>query len=303
MSVNSVSSSDSTSKDVDAGLLDVVRLFRDNKLVIGVVAVCGGLAAAVVSYLSEPVYRVDALVMSVSTDGVGQPGAMSSGLAGIAALAGVRVDGQGSNREEAIATLKSRNFIEEFVRDEQLLPILFHKSWDEQHGRWDVENPEDAPTLFDGYKRFKKDVLTVDEDSRSGLITVSVAWSDPEQAATWAGLLIDRVNLKMRERAQSDARKSIDYITNEMKSTSTVAVEQSLYQLLESYLKTIVLANVRDEYVFRIIDPPAPPSHGDYVWPRSKEMILAGIVFGLMLGVFISFVMGLRRKLQASEDE
>lgn len=281
----------------ETSLLDILRLLRDHKLIVAVLSLCGGLIAAMAAFVSEPEYRVETLVMSVSHADAGQLAAMSGGLSGIAALAGVRVNAPGSDREEALATLKSRKFIEDFIVEQDLLPVLFSEQWDGELKDWKSESRDAAPTAFDGFKRFRKDVLTVDEDSRSGLITISVTWSDPDLATSWAGYLVRRINLIMRERARSVARESIDYISAEMEKTSTVAIEQSLYQLLESELKTIVLANVRDDYVFRVIDPPAAPGPNDFVWPKTKEMILAGITFGLMFGIVVGFIVDLRKKL------
>ena len=45
-----------------------------------------------------------------------------------------------------------------------------------------------------------KSILSVDEDKKSGLISLSISWKDPEVAAEWANDLVKQLNEQLREK-------------------------------------------------------------------------------------------------------
>ena len=47
-----------------------------------------------------------------------------------------------------------------------------------------------------------------------------------------------------------------------------------------------MLAKVRDDYAFRVIDPAVTPEEGRFVRPKRLLLLAAGIVFGAFLCVF-----------------
>ena len=57
---------------------------------------------------------------------------------------------------------------------------------------WQVQSGE-APTMEDAYRLFDS-IRNVDEDIQTGLVTVTVDWSDPKLAAEWANGLVQDVN-------------------------------------------------------------------------------------------------------------
>ena len=59
----------------------------------------------------------------------------------------------------------------------------------------------------------------------------------------------------MRENAVNEAQKSIDYLNFALSETEISGMQQVFYQLIEKQQQTKMLASVRDEYVFRTIDP------------------------------------------------
>ena len=93
--------------------------------------VLGGLAALTVAMLLPPKYRAQAVVAPVMQSGAGAGGALRQ-LGGIAALAGVELDGAGGRKEEYFATLASLGFARDFIQEEDLLPILFAERWNPQ---------------------------------------------------------------------------------------------------------------------------------------------------------------------------
>ena len=91
------------------------------------------------------------------------------------------------------------------------------------------------------------------------LITFSINWTDPKQSADWANAMITRVNDHIRQQAIEEAEKSIYFLEEQLQSTSLLNAQSVLHSLVEDQTKNIMLANVRDEYAFKIIDPAVVP--------------------------------------------
>ena len=89
-------------------------------------------------------------------------------------------------------------------------------------------------------------------------------------------------------RAIAEAQRSIDYLRREIKKTELVGVQTVIYRLVETQINNIMLAEVRDEYAFRVIDPAVAALPDDYVRPKPLLMAIAAAFLGLGLGVFLA---------------
>jgi LPS O-antigen subunit length determinant protein (WzzB/FepE family) len=247
--------------------------------------VAGTGLAATAAWIMTPKYRVAAVMIPVKGDD--SRSALSSvvgQLGGLASLAGAAFSG-GGNKDEYLEYLRSHEFTARFIEDEKLLPVLFAKKWDAAHGRWNVDDPNDVPTLNDGVEYFDRGIRSIQEDRRSGLVTLTILWKDREQAALWANTLVQRVNRDLRQRAIAEADASIAYLNSELAKTSVVELRESLYRLLENQTKTIMFARGRPQYAFKVIDPAYVPDADKFVRPKRLAMILLGALAGLVGGL------------------
>jgi uncharacterized protein involved in exopolysaccharide biosynthesis len=236
-----------------------------------------------------PRWRAQVVIVPVKGDDM--RGVLSSALGqlgGLASLAGLGASG-GGNKEENLQFLSSRGFLRSFIEEENLLPVLFAKKWDATQGRWNVVDPDDVPTIADGVRYMDTKVRSVQEERRTGIVTLSIVWKDPEVAARWANLMVERANRDLRARAIRDAEASKAYLNAELGKTDVVELRQSVYRLIENQIKTIMLASVRPEYAFRIIDPAVPPDPDEKIRPKRLVMTVLGAMAG---GVFALLVIG-----------
>ena len=134
---------------------------------------------------------------------------------------------------------------------------------------------------------FNRNVRKVIEDPKTGMVSVRIEWKDRLQAADWANALVDSVNQAMRERTIAEAQESIQYLKDEAQRTSIVELEQAIYQLVQEQVSTIMLAHVRDEYAFQVIDPAVPAEAGDYAGPNKLAIAALGLFGGIMAGIFL----------------
>ena len=248
-----------------------------------------------------------------------QSGGKSGGLGqlgGLASLAGISMGGGGGSSDTAIAILQSRQYGERFIKENDLKPLLFADSWDVETQSWIVGEPgllsrlmssikggdEEVnvsatyqreelavgePTLWNAYGAFKG-ILSVQTDKASGLVNLSVEFTNPVLAATWANQMVKDINSIMREQTLTEAKLSNEYLERELQKTNLAEVKQTIYALMEGNIKSMMLANTNDDAVFKVIDPAVVPEAKSK--PKRSLILAVGIVLGLMLGVFWALI-------------
>src|SRR5205823_3365385 len=108
------------------------------------------------------------------------------------------------------------------------------------------------PTLWVAVEKFRKTCLMITEDKLKGLTTVSIDWTDPATAASWANSFVALANEILRTRAIDDANRNIDYLNQQVAHTNVVELQQVMYKLIEQETKSLMLAKGRVEYAFTI---------------------------------------------------
>ena len=254
--------------------------------VVGLAAL-GGSVALGLSFVVPREYAATVTLLPAKSERPSALDGVAGQLGGLASLAGVDI-GSDSDRSEAVATLRSRSLAVAFIEQNDLVPELFPRKWDADAKRWKVRRADDVPTINDAYRRFDRQVRAVSEDRRSGIVTLTVTWRDPQRAADWANELAARVNREMRDRAISEASSSLEYLNRELERTQVVELRQPIYRLIEHRLRTVMLANVREQFAFRIIDPALAPDADDYSSPIRWLFALAGAALFGLIGLAIS---------------
>lgn len=256
---------------------------RDAFPFVGIVALVVA-ASVILALLSRPVYRSEAAVVAVPEDG------MASGLSGLAgqfgglaSLAGLSLP-KGGNWEQAVATLRSRQLVERLITERNLLPQLFPKDWDAAAGRWRAEVKQ-PPTMGDAVYLFRQRVLQVREDPKTGMVTVRVDWYEPALAADWANGIIALADAELRREAISGSTRALQALQAELGRAEQVELRSAISRLMEAQVKAKMLATIRDEYAFHVIDPAVPSDLDKRVQPTRTVMVLAGGVLGVILGL------------------
>lgn len=263
----------------------VLRLLWRRRWWIVAAVALGSSVALVLSMVMSPVYR--ASVVMAPVDDAGAEGALGSAvgqLGGLASLVGLNIGGGGSRTPEALAVLRSRRFLESFFAEEHLLPILFSKRWNASTNSWAVSGDQ-VPTAGDAYRYFAKRVLNVSEDKKTSLLTLSINWRNPDQAADWANKLANKLNGEMRLRAQQQADASVGFLKKELESTLDIGTREAVNRLMEVEIKRRMLANTRQEYAFRVVERAFVPELEDKVSPKKLLMVIMGFVLALFLSV------------------
>ncbi len=272
------------------GLSDLIVWCRRHWLLIMAPVVVCLVLGLIYALVATPKYRSEALLAPQDAASSNQVLSQLGNQLGAIGLGGM-LGPDGSNQADIhVAILRSRQFLGEFIESHDLLPALFASRWDSDAKVW-IESGEPSPSLNDGYRRLRQNLLFVSKDEITGLITVALEWKDPELAHAWLASLIADLNESIRQRERDQATKSLEFLKAELQRTEIMELQQALNQLSLAELQKLTLANVREEFAFRIIDPPSLPDADDPIWPKPLLIVLSSAFLGLFLGLFVAIVL------------
>lgn len=268
--------------------MSLVQVFRGIahgwKWILGGAAM--GFAIAIgAAVLSVPMYRTAITVMPAEHARDGGLSEILDSIGGLGSLAGI-TSSSGSLKEEALAILRSRQFLVDFIESHELLPALYPDRWDATNKRW-LEGAE-RPTLDDAARHFDGEIRSITEDRRTGLIRLAITWHDPVQGAHWANEQIAALNSLVRKRAIEESARTLGYLEAEIKDTPFVSVREALFRLIESQHNQAALAATREEYAFRIIERARPADLKDKVSPKPVQWVAIGLALGGIAGILIA---------------
>lgn len=278
----------------DINIFELWRIAWGGKLTL----IVGTLMAAVISViysLSIPnIYKSEILLAPSSSQSSSMSGLGS--VAGLAGLAGISMNSGGVDDVAlGLATLKSRAFITEFIsKRDVLVPLLALDSWSVEgleidQGVYNSEKNEwveEKPSMQVAYSAFIEN-LTVSKDPDSGLVTIGIISQSPELAQRWAALLVEDLNDSVREYKTKEAKDAIKFLEEEINSTSLVEMRSMFFGLVQQQIEIIMLANVRRDYLFKVVDPAVVPEVKTS--PNRAMLCIVGTIIGGMISLVAVF--------------
>ncbi|UJF23132.1 Wzz/FepE/Etk N-terminal domain-containing protein [Shewanella sp. OMA3-2] len=265
--------------------------------------------------ISQPnIYKSEALLSPADTQqGGGGLAALAGQFGGLASMAGINLAGGGGvdKTQMAIEVMKSRQFASSFIQKHNILAdLMAAKKWDmannaiiydqelysaaEQKWLRQVQAPfQSEPSMQEAYKEFSK-IMTVNAAKDTGMVTVSVEHLSPVIAQQWVSWLIADINKEMKTREVAEANRSIDFLQKQIQQTNVADIRTILYKLVEEQAKTVMFAEVRDEYVFKTIDPALVPE--EKAKPKRALIVVLGTMLGGMLAIMLVLIRYFSRK-------
>jgi uncharacterized protein involved in exopolysaccharide biosynthesis len=93
--------------------------------------------------------------------------------------------------------------------------------------------------------------------------------------------MAERVNAQMRDRAVTDASRSIEYLQGELQAANQVVLQQAISRLLEAQMQNMMVARGNTEYAFRVIDSARVPKK--HFFPKRALIVLGATLIGGLL--------------------
>ncbi len=258
--------------------------------------------ASVFYALSLPnLYKSEALLAPAEENSGGGLAGLAGQFGGLASLAGVNLGGGGNDKTSlALEVLKSRKFISHFIQKHDLLvPLMAANGWNREKDELSIDGDDydvvekkwvravsppyqPKPSTLEAYGQFNK-FLKMSQDKETGFISLGVEFYSPILAKEWVDWLVEDINAAVKARDVGEAQRSIKYLTSQLEKTSIADMQAVFFELIEKQTKTVMFAEVRDEYVFKTIDPAIASER------KSKPNRLLVVVFGVLLGEILCF--------------
>lgn len=306
--LESLHESGGNSQDID--LIRVWRALAKGKYVILSFSLVFIIISSFVAYILPNEYRATAILSPAASSSNSQFSALAGQFGGLASLAGVDLGGLGGDDKSSVAVelMSTWGFIESFIEDNAIQAEVFAaKSWSKTNnnlsydediyesitGEWvrdfepkKLETP--YPTSWELYEKFSKR-LNIIHDPQTGLVRVSIEHYSPFLAKTWVDQYVKSVNHHFQAKERNVTIERIAYLERQIQETNVAEMQNIFYQLIEEQTKTLMLAEVSDEYVFRTVSEAKIAE--EEIRPKRLYMVALGAISGgLMSSLFIVFL-------------
>jgi tyrosine-protein kinase Etk/Wzc len=234
---HSVSGHSPQSQTID--LLDAWITLWSYKKVIILICFLGTTLSIGYSLMLPKQYVSQATFLPLSSGSKGVKG----GLSGLASLAGISLPSS-SNKIDFELILKSRSFTENVIRQLNLIPLIFEKSFDLESGKpmpaksgfiknlLSLIQAEDMESKALSDKKLKEQflisrvakimkngVVSISTDKKSGLITVEVTWKNARMAARIANKYIEELGVFLLNNSLTTTKKTRVFIEKQLHKT------------------------------------------------------------------------------------
>lgn len=261
--------------------------------------------ASLYALSTPPLYHSFATLMPKSESGSGALAGFASRISGAAALAGLPAGFVGSNVGDsalALGVLRSRQFFETYLYQEMLVEMHAAKRFDIENSalvldsnlydataqQW-VAPQQSLETILSkerSYRKFLTEHLKISESENSGFVTIGVTHISPNVAKNWVELVIDALDEAIRFEKARVGNASIRFLQAKQAETRLAFVQESIANLLEEQIKSLMMINAEENVVYQIIDPPYVPEQR--ISPN--RAVIVSMTFFISLILSIAFV-------------
>ena len=263
---------------------------------------------SVIYALSVPnQYKATALLAPAQSESGGLSGALGE-LGGLASLAGVNLNmGGGGDAQIAIEIMQSWSFVETFIANNDLSVEVFAADgwsrssnqlqindalYDVSSKTWLVKNnitgEKGSPSSWALFQKFAEK-LSVDEDKKAGLVSVSVEYYSPQIAKDWLDLYVKAINEHMQTRQIDKVTNNINYLQAQIQKTNIAEMQEVFYTIIEEQIKNKMLAEASPDYAFLAVSPSMVPEKKSK--PKRALICILGTLLGGMLSALWVLVM------------
>ncbi len=201
-------------------------------------------------------------------------------------LGGFAIGGDDNKIKLALRTLRSKKFLKDFIIKRDLASKLALEMTKEEISSL---SPQDQEQFLLSLAIGLNDSIVKSVSRLNDFFTVSVIHSSPIISKQLLDWLIEDINKAMMEKDVEEAKKSIEYLKLQASKTSVGELRKLFYSMIESHTTTIMLSEVKKEYIIKTIDPPVLPL-SPYGIDKIKILIWGAIGSLLLSIIFVNFL-------------
>ena len=282
---------------------------------IGTITSIFFLISIMYAFMLPNIFQSQAMIMPME-ENEGMKGMLGQ-YSGMASLAGISLPSESNSKaEEAIARIKSFEFFSNYflpqIKLENLMGVkkwnqasntlIYDKSdFNSESRQWvrKVSPPKSIiPSSQEAYEKYQK-IMSISEDKKTSFITLSVEHESPFVAQQWVEIIMDKIDQVMRDQDRQTARKSIEYLNSLAPTVNYEEIKQALSLLQQEQMKRLMMVEVNDNYIFKVLDSPIVPE--EKMKPKRLFIVILGSMLGVMLSVLGVLVFHYTRK--SSQDD
>ncbi len=249
---------------------DYLRVLWKRRRLIGAAVAASVAAALAASFIMTPLYEARAVIMP--TVGLSRDQGAATGF--LAAQFGVAPPTAPASAE-IVNLLKSNILREKLIQEHDLLPLLFSK----RTMRGKTENQ----LMQQGIRQLQT-ASSVAFSPKDNIITVAYRDHDPKRASDVLGYALAALNDYMSSEARRVAETNKTHLEAQIERTTDPLVKTRLYGLVAQQIETSALAEAKENFAFKVLDPPRPPDR--QISPRPALMALLAFFISGLLVVF-----------------
>lgn len=272
-------------------------IILDHKIFISLFTLIVTLGIIVIS-LNTPNQYTASVLLKLSEEQLQTGSSPISGASGLASLAGISLGGANNNTSYAAAVLNSKKFlghIANFPGVRENLTVA--NGYDFKTGKilykskyYDAEKQKWLQTDVNGNPIIPSDLNVIDAiksrmnvyiDFDTNFITITFRHFSPTFAFEFINLLEGQLNAIERDKDMRDSARAISYLNKQLESTRQTGIQNAIYQLIESQLKTQMLANIDEHYLVSPIDPAVIPEKKSF--PFRRNIAIVAFILSLLV--------------------
>jgi uncharacterized protein involved in exopolysaccharide biosynthesis len=268
----------------EINLLDYWRVIWKWKILIVIIILISTISTAVHSLNVKDIYQAKAVITPAGGKSGGSSG-LSSLMQQFGGLPGISLPGSAS-ATEIINLLNSNLFKKKVIKKHNLFPVIFNEQWDIEKKEWKKTSKGSEPSMWDGLRALGG-MVNVKNNSKDNTIIISVEHYDPEIATKIANIFLTTLNEHMSNESKKTAESNKKYLEEQLKNTSDPLIKQKIYNLIAQQIETAMMSGVKENFAFKVIDPPMVPDRK--IKPNRRKMVMLSFVVSLFAGVFLAF--------------
>lgn len=310
-------------QDDEINLLELWQVVWKRRKLIAYIVIACVVATVIVSLCMRNIYESSAVITPVETKSGGGSGGMAAALAamGGGGLGGLIGLPESASSSEIMLLLNSNILREKIIKEHNLLPVLFADQWNEEKKTWKrgvfslnpltwisnlitavkpadkkaVKKDPGVPDMWDGLRALEN-IVNVKSNIKEKSITIAVQFDDPVIAANIAGYVVAALNDHMSSEAKRVAAVNQKYLEEQLLMTADPLIKQKIYNMIAQQMETTMMAEVKENFSFKVIDPPKVPDRK--IKPKRAQMVVLSFVVALFMGVFIVFFLEYLEKIK-----
>lgn len=157
-----------------------------------------------------------------------------------------------------------------------------------------VKKEPGVPDIYDALRALD-DIISIQDVKGKGLVskdmTINIAaqFDDPVIAANLVQYFIAALNDHMSKEARRVAALNKKYLEEQLLQNSDPLIKQKIYTMIAQQVETAMMAEVKENFSFKVIDPPMVPDKK--IKPKRAQMVVLSFVVSLFLAVFVVFAL------------